>query len=276
MIPLKRYTYFVYLVIPLVRFFGKNQGALTNAEVKATPVISRVFVRSFQLRSSRITNVNHFRSGDKTGLFGSVDSELISTFSSPVLILPTRSPRMKNVSFEDSRVLKSTVVRAENVQPAVTLSMKQSVSAFTVKVSPSSYEHSLIVGRPTEPASATLASQHPLWGTLTATASTPSVYSEKDVHDEDDCATNNNRGKACDSYVTRWVEFYLNVSNGKNKTVIYYAMTRYIVQVLSFILVQCYFQVNVSSEMLRNFKSVLACITSRGGNFKFSSCKPIT
>lgn len=238
MIPLKRYTYFVYLVMPLVRFFGKNQVALTNAEVKATPVISRVFVRSFQLRSSRITNVNHFRSGDKTGSFGSVDSELISTFSSPVLILPTRSPRMKNVSFEDSRELKSTVVRAENVQPAVTLSMKQSVSAFTVKVSPSSYEHSLIVGRPTEPASAILASQQPLWGTLTATASTPSVYSEKDVHDEDDCATNNNRGKACDSYVTRWVEFYLNVSNGKNKTVIYYAMTRYIVQVLSFILVQ--------------------------------------
>lgn len=117
---------------------------------------------------------------------------------------------MKNVSFEDSRVLKSTVVRAENVQPAVTLSMKQSVSAFTVKVSPSSYEHSLIVGRPTEPASTTLASQHPLWGTLAATASTPSVYSEKDIHDKDDCATNNNRGKACDSYVTRWVEFYLN------------------------------------------------------------------
>lgn len=198
--------------MPIFCFLEKNQGALTNAEVKATPVISRVFVRSFQLRSSRITNVNHFRSGDITGLFGSVDSELSSTFSSPVLILPTRSARMKNVSFEDSRVLKSTVVRAENVQPAVTLSMKQSVSAFTVKVSPSSYEHSLIVqvGRPTEPASTTSASQHPLWGTLTATASTPSVYSEKDVHDEDDCATNNNRGKACDSYVTRWVEFYLN------------------------------------------------------------------
>lgn len=275
MIPLKRYPYFVYLVMRLFCFLEKNQGALTNAEVKATPVISRVFVRSFQLRSSRITNVNHFRSGDITGLFGSVDSELISTFSSPVLILPTRSARMKNVSFEDSRLLKSTVVLAENVQPAVTLSMKQSVSAFTVKVSPSCYEYSLIVGRPTEPASTTSASQHPLWGTLTATASTPSVYSEKDIHDEDDCATNNNRGKACDSYVTRWVEFYLNVSNGK-KTVIYYAMTRYIVQVLSFILVQCYFQVNVSSEMLRNFKSVLACITSRGGNFKFSSCKPIT
>jgi len=261
--------------MPLFCFLEKNQGALTNAEVKATPVISRVFVRSFQLRSSRITHINHFRSGDITGLFGSVDSELISTFSSPVLILPTRSARMKNVSFEDSGVLKSTVVRAENVQPAVTLSMKQSVSAFTVKVSPSSYEHSLIVGRPTEPASTTLASQHPLWGTLKATASTPSVYSEKDIHDEDDCATNNNRGKACDSYVTRWVEFYLNVSNGK-KRVIYYAMTRYIVQGLSFILVQCYFQVNVSSEMLRNFKSLLACITSRGGNFKFSSCKPIT
>lgn len=210
MIPLKRYPYFVYLVMPLFCFLEKNQGALTNAEVKATPVISRVFVRSFQLRSSRITNINHFRSGDITGLFGSVDSELISTFSSPGLILPTRSARMKNVSFEDSGVLKSTVVRAENVQPAVTLSMKQSVSAFTVKVSPSSYEHSLIVGRPTEPASTTLASQHPLWGTLTATASTPSVYSEKDIHDEDDCATNNNRGKACDSYVTRWVEFYLN------------------------------------------------------------------
>lgn len=220
MIPLKRYPYFVYLVMRLFCFLEKNQGALTNAKVKATPVISRVFVRSFQLRSSRITNVNHFRSGDITGLFGSVDSELISTFSSPVLILQTRSARMKNVSFEDSRVRKSTVVRAENVQPAVTLSMKQSVSAFTVKVYPSSYEHSLIVGRPTEPArlSTISASQHPLWGTLTATASTPSVYSEKDVHDEDDCATNNNRGKACDSYVTRWVEFYLNVSNGKKNS----------------------------------------------------------
>lgn len=215
MIRLKRYTYFVYLVMPLV--LGKNQGALRNTDVKATPVISRVFVWSLQLRSSRITNVNHFRSGEITGLFGSVDSELISTFSSPVLILPTRGPRMKNVSFDDSRVLKSTVVRAENVQPAVTVSMKQSVSAFTVKVSPSSDEHSLIVGRPTEPASTTLASQHPLWGTLTATASTPSVYSEKDVHDEDDCATNN-RGETCDSYVTRWVEFYLNVSNGKKNS----------------------------------------------------------
>lgn len=232
MIPSKRYTYFMYLVMPLVGYFGKNQCVLTNAEVKATPVISRVVVRSLHLRSSRITNVNYPKSGDITELLGSVESEVISTFSnsSPVLILPMWSPQMKNISFEDSRVLKSTVVRARNVQPAVTLSvrssMKQSVSPFTVKVSPSSDEHLLIVGRPTEPVHASPASQHPLWGSVSPT-STASVYSKKDVHGEDDCSTKDNRDEACDSYVSRWVDFYLNVSNG-GKAVVHYAITRYV------------------------------------------------
>ncbi|XP_068694696.1 uncharacterized protein [Montipora foliosa] len=205
----------MHLIMLLVGYFGIYYGS-TNAEVRGTPIISTVMARLLQSTSSQITNASYPKSKDEAKLDGSFVSHATSKSSSLNPILPTWSLRVESISLESSSLSRAIIAYrtpcAKLVQP-VTLRTRSSTTraavAFNLTVSPPpSKEH---LNGPTELGQTTLTSQHFSGSLRLNSTAYVHKHADVDVDDKGYGVTKKNRHESSDSYVTRWVDFYLNV-----------------------------------------------------------------
>lgn len=198
----------MYVMLPLVGNFESQHYGLTNAEGKETSVISTEITASLASIPSKITTAGDLREDDasKTKTVENFKTEAVGLMQQ-IPTVQTSTLEIANTSSGDSRPLRVarwlsfSEVRvpstSTHIFPSPTLT-----ATFSIMASP---RHDNSINHPTEPSRAASSSQY-----LLSTASLP-LNTTKNSHGvdgdvKDDCST-----EACDTYVTRWVDFYLNV-----------------------------------------------------------------
>ena len=196
----------VYVILPLVSYFGRHQD-LMKAEAKETPHISAAIITaSLKSTPSKIMTTTGPRQEYESKTFRNFDTEANFTMSQ-MSTVKTQTLEMANTSSKDSR--QPSVVLSVRSLLTITSSIRSSstletTSPITVSLNPVGG-----INHPIEPSRAVSPSQY-LLSSLLPNSTVNAYGGQVDV--KDDCSTD-----ACDTYVTRWVDFYLNVSNNKNK-----------------------------------------------------------
>ena len=201
----------MYVIIPLAGYFGSYHCGLTNTEERETPIISTVMTASLQTIPSQITNTADLRQEDAAKTVRNFKTEVI--FAMPQMpTVQTSTVETANYSSGDSsppRATKKHSLGARNVQTTALHIYPPAVltAIITTEVSlrSSNGTNGLIRIEPTHTASF---SQY----LPTSLPSNSTVNPHDQEGDVKDCSEKIN-DEACNTYVTRWVDFYLNVSH---------------------------------------------------------------
>lgn len=202
----------LYVIIPLAGYFGSYHCGLTNAEARETLIISTVMTASLQTIPSQITNTADLRQENAAKTVRNFKTKVI--FAMPQMpTVQTSTVETANYSSGDSsppRATKKHSLGARIVQTTTLHIYSPAVltAIITTVVSSRSSDgtNGLIRIEPTHTASF---SQYLLRSPLPSN-STVNPHSPED--NGKDCSEKIN-DEACNTYVTRWVDFYLNVSH---------------------------------------------------------------
>lgn len=190
-------SYVVYLLLSLAGYLGSHHHGFCQA--KETQVTSSAAIKTslnVQIKSS--TKMYGLR-GDissETAAASFATEEIYSTFNVPTAQITILE--IATVSSENSKQPRTT---KQSVTPHVYSLASHVVSSITVLPGPSRL-HSSVQPSRVVPFSRNLTNIFP---------SNSTAYPHENS-DNDDCSAGKVGEKSCDTYVTRWVDFYLNVS----------------------------------------------------------------
>ena len=205
----------MYVIIPLAGYFGSYHCGLTNAEARETPIISTVMTAALQSTiPSQITNTTDLRQKDAAKTVRNFKTEVI--FAMPQMpTVQTSTVETANYSSGDSSPPWATKKRSLGARIVQTTTLHIYSPAVLTAITPTEVSsrssdgtNGLIRIEPTHTASF---SQY-LRSSLPSNSTVNSNGQEDDV--KKDCSEKIN-DEACNTYVTRWVDFYLNVSHEK-------------------------------------------------------------
>ena len=199
----------MYVIIPLAGYFGSYHCGLTNAEERETPIISTVMMASLQTIPSQITNTADLRQEDAAKTVRNFKTEVI--FAMPQMpTVQTSTVETANYSSGDSsppRATKKHSLGARIVQTTALHIYPSAVPIITTEVSSRSSDGTNGLIRIETTHTASFSQYLP-----TSLPSNSTVNPHDQADDVKDCSEKIN-DEACNTYVTRWVDFYLNVSH---------------------------------------------------------------
>lgn len=204
----------IYVMMPLIGYFASYHCGLTNAEPKETLIISTKITARIKSTPSQITNTwTDLRSEDAADTVGNhKEGEIFKTTYLPVE--QTSTLEMANVSSRDSKPILATLRHSVSTKsvPSATLYINSpaSLTATDRVTFIVTSRFSDDVNDPIEP-SHTVSHSRFLLSSLLSNSTINAEGRENDAMGN--CATEGIKDEACDTYVTRWVDFYLNVSN---------------------------------------------------------------
>ena len=196
----------IYVMMPLVGYYASYHCGLTNAEARETLIISTAIKARIQSMPSPVTNTTDLRSEDAANTVGNhkagenfkrthLPVEQTSTLEEaniPILATPRHSASTRSVP-SATLYVNSPASLAATGRATITVSARSSDD----------------VNDPIKP-SHTVSHSRFLFSLL----SNSTINAQSRENDAmGDCATEGIKDEACDTYVTRWVDFYLNVSN---------------------------------------------------------------
>ena len=193
-------SYILYLLLPLVGYLGSYPHGLIQA--KETQVISSAAIKTslnVQVKCSMKKYGHRGDTASETAAAASFTTEAIySTFH-----VPTGQITIPEIATTPSENSKQPRTTKQSVTPHVYSLASHVVSSITVLPGASRLHSSI------QPSRVVLFSRN-------FTANFPSNstgYSQRSENSAiDDCSAGSVGEKSCDTYVTRWVDFYLNVS----------------------------------------------------------------
>ena len=198
----------MYVILPLVGYFGSHHCGLAGTEVRETTVLSTTITASLRSTPVKITTTADLRQEDESKTVGNFETEAILAISQ-MSTVQTSTLEIANISTGDSRMSRATERHSRSAGSVLSTTLHiyspptlADTSSVTVNQRPGGGIKDLI-----EPSLVALLSLN-LLSTSASNSTVNSPSREVDVNDV--CTT-----EACDTYVTRWVDFYLNVSNKK-------------------------------------------------------------
>lgn len=205
-------SFVLYLLLPWAGYFGSRHYGLTNAketQVTATPAIKMSLTVQIKSSTATIGLREDIASGTVTANFETeaiYSMPNVSTAQVTILEIPT-SP--SEFSKQPRKTKQSLTLQARTSLPTTKLTphvhslASYVASSITVPSGPSGINFSL------QPSSVVSFSR-----TMTNTfqSNSTAILHASESSANDGCTTGENGEKSCDTYVTRWVDFYLNVS----------------------------------------------------------------
>ena len=204
----------IYMIMPIVGYFGSFHCGLTNAEAREAPIISTVMTASLQSIPSQITSIAELRQGGAAKA-ASRDFKTEAIFAMSLISTEqTSTVETTNNSSGGSSTPRATEKRSlgARIVRTTTLHIYPPAALITITTTATSSRsgdgtNGSIRIEPTHTASF---SQY----LLSSLPSNSTVNPHDREDDIKDCSEKIN-DEACNTYVTRWVDFYLNVSNEK-------------------------------------------------------------